>query len=78
MNDEQTHSSMGEQNQYRDLLKQEQRRVAHLSLINAVQRCVLSAPDYVSFLPLVARILSEHFDTCDVAVYLAEPLPEAN
>jgi len=78
MNDGQPFSSIGEQNQYRVLLKQEQRRVAHLSLINDVQRCVLSTPDYVSFLPLVARILSEHFDTCDVAVYLAEPLPEAN
>jgi len=65
-----------ERNHYRALLAQEQRRVAHLSMINAVQRCILSSPDYATFLPLVTQILASHFTACDVAIYLAEPLPE--
>lgn len=67
-----------DENQYRALLTQEQRRVAHLSMINEVQRCILSTPDYVAFLPLVAQVLADHFTSCDVAIYLSEPMPEAN
>jgi len=66
-----------EKNKYRALLTQEQQRVAHLSIINRVQRCVLSTPDYVSFLPLVAQVLANSFEFCDIAIYLSDPLPEA-
>jgi len=65
-----------ERNHYRALLAQEQRRVAHLSMINEVQRCILSTPDYAAFLPLVTQVLAGHFTACDVAIYLSEPLPE--
>lgn len=66
-----------EKEHYRALLVQEQRRVAHLSMMNEVQRCILSSPEYESFLPLVTQILQRHFTTCDVAIYLCEPLPDS-
>ena len=78
MNEDNPLLSTWDQNQYRALLSQEQRRVAYLSMINEVQRCILSTPNYVSFLPLVAQILAEHFKSCDVAIFLSEPLPETN
>jgi signal transduction histidine kinase/PAS domain-containing protein len=62
--------------QYRALLAKEQRRVAHLTLINDVQRSILSSHDYETFLPIVAQILSRHFVSCEVAIYLCDPLPD--
>jgi len=68
-------SPIEETERYRTLLQQERRRVEHLSLINAVQRCVLSAPDLTAFLPLVAQVLAQHFTQCNVTIYLSDPLP---
>ncbi|MEO6906722.1 MAG: ATP-binding protein [Abditibacteriaceae bacterium] len=65
-----------EQEKYRALLAGEQRRVAHLSLISEVQRCLLSSHNYETFLPLVTQILSRHFIGCDVTIYLCDPLPD--
>lgn len=67
-----------EKNHYRALLIQERRRVAHLSMMNEIQRCILSTTEYTSFLPLVTQVIARHFISCDIAVYLIDPLPEPN
>ena len=77
MNEDEILSIGAENEKYLALLKQEQHRVEQLSMINEVQRCILSTSDYGSFLPLVVQILASHLPACDVAIYLSDELPDA-
>ena len=57
---------------YRALFLQEQGRARHLSLINEVQKCALSAREDAAFLQQVCRAIQSHFSNCDVTIYLAD------
>ena len=60
---------------YRALFLQEQGRARHLSLINEVQKCALSAREAGAFLHQVCRAIQSHFSDCDVNIYLSNLPP---